>query len=385
MTVSTDLATQIARIQSVPPITTPLSAPPWMTSAFSADTAEQFSAVSTGIRPTGFYTRYGNPSVRAFEDAVALLEEAPAALATPSGMSAICAALLTACPPGGRILAQDAHYGGTDGLLELMRTAYGRDVIRYPTGDLDALEQALRSGVDTVLIETPANPLLEVTDLAAAAKLCRSQGAISTVDNTVATPAGQNPLVLGCDLVVHSATKTIAGHADVTAGIVCGSVALIERVWRLTHISGACLDPFSAWLALRGLRTFHMRSERHASSALTIARAIEREGRVAAVHYPGLTSHPNHVVAAKQMRSFGALISLDLGDENAAGVFVERFGSAQRSASFGSPATLVVHPGSMWSGVEGILPRVPASIVRIGVGLENPDNLLEELRQALPG
>lgn len=379
------LATQLARIQSLPPATMPLSAPPWMTSAFSADTEEEFRDVATATRPTGFYTRYGNPSVRGFEDAVALLEGAPAALATPSGMAAICAAVLTACPPGGRILAQDAHYGGADGLLNLMHGTFGREVVRLPTGDLNALADCLARGADAVLLESPANPLLEVTDLAAAAELCRSHGAISIVDNTVATPAAQNPFALGCDLVVHSATKTIAGHADVTAGIVCGPAALIERVWRLTHISGACLDPFSAWLALRGLRTFHMRSNRHAATALTIAHAVESEGRVAAVHYPGLASHPSHEIAARQMRSFGGLVSLDLGDEDAALAFVQRFGSARRSASFGGPATLIVHPASMWAGVENVSPRVSTGIVRIGVGLESPEDLLDELRGALVG
>lgn len=379
------IATYLSRLVVARPKSEPLGPSLWLTSAFSSAHAEDFLESATEVRTTSFYTRYGNPTVRAFEDAIAFLEGTEAAIATPSGMAALSLALATFVPAGGRILAQDALYGGTEALLENLASRHGIELVRFRTGDCDALADSAQKGASIALFETPANPLLEVTNLEAAAGICRGHRILSIVDSSIATPINQNPAALGFDLVAHSATKAIGGHDDFTAGVIATTNAMVERLWDNAHILGTFLDPFSAWLAIRSLRTLPLRVERLNDTAMAIAEALTGHRAIRKVYYPGLADHEGHDIARRQMRGFGGVLSLDFeAGADAAARFLDRFSGARRSASFGGPSTLVVQPAAMWAGLpDKAAGRVGPGLVRLSVGLEDPAQLLGELLEAL--
>jgi cystathionine beta-lyase/cystathionine gamma-synthase len=381
----TRIDTYLARLGVTNPRSVPLGPTPWLTSAFSSEPAADFLANAMGVRTTDFYTRYGNPTVRAFENAIAHLEGTEEAFATSSGMAALSMALTTFTAAGGRVLAQDALYGGTETLLEILESQLGAEIVRFGTGNLDALRHALRLGGCIALFETPANPLLEITDLEASARACREAGVVSIVDSTIATPINQTPASHGIDLVVHSATKAIGGHGDFMGGVIAGSTRMIEQIWERAHILGSFMDPFTAWLGIRSLRTLSLRVDRLNSNALALAAALVGHPRMRTVHYPGLDSHAGHAVAARQMKGYGGVLSIELeGGADAAEAVISRFAGARRSASFGGPATLVVRPAAMWAGLsERGAGRAPPGLLRIGVGLEEADTLLEEVLAAL--
>ncbi|ASD26229.1 trans-sulfuration enzyme family protein [Brevundimonas diminuta] len=378
--------TYLARFTVDFPDSRPLAPVPFLTSAFTFADADAFDTAAGTPRVPDFYTRYGNPTVRAFEDAIARIENAEAALSAPSGMAAFANLLATVVKPGGRVVAQEALYAGSNALLQELSASGAITCDRFDGTSRQSLETALASPADLLVLETPANPMLEIVDLKHAAAVARSAGALSVVDNTIATPLNQRPLDFGCDLVLHSATKALSGHGDCTAGVVAGSWALIERLWRRAHMAGVFLDPFSAWLAIRGMKTLGLRVARQNATALELARRLEARRSVLSVRYPGLPSDPGHEIALRQMDGFGGVISFDTdGTAAKAECVLARLEGIRRSASFGGTTTLAVHPGAMWAGLSRSPHSSPPApgLVRLGVGLEDVETLWSDLDRAL--
>jgi len=355
---------------------------------FHAATAEEFAAGHAEPRPERFYRRYGNPTQAKLEQVIAAIEGAEAGLATASGMGAISTTLLALLSAGDHVIAQHSMYGGTLTMLRDIAPRLGIEVTFVDQADTAAFERALRPATRLIMLETPSNPLLRLTDLAAVAALARERGVLTVVDNTVATPVNQRPLDHGADLVVHSVTKALSGHSDVLAGAVVGSRELIDRVWR-THLAvGSVISPHEAWLALRGLRTLGMRVERQNANALAVARFLAGHPAVAAVNYPGLPDHPQHDLARRQMRGHGGLLSFEpRGGAEAAERFLSALTLVRRAASLGGLHTLAVRPAAMWSDgfTEEQLAEagVPPALVRVAVGVEDTGDLIADLDRAL--
>jgi cystathionine beta-lyase/cystathionine gamma-synthase len=385
-----DPYTMAARFGASESTARPIAPPIYQSSTFWSPDADEFFDMATAPRHASFYTRYGNPTVRLFEDAVAQLEGARAALAFASGMAAITGAIMTFAGQGGHVLAQNALYAGVNGFLRNIAPRFGIAADFFVQTDFDDFAAKLRPETTLILLESPANPLLGLTDIAAIAAHAKANGgAVVLVDNTIATPINQRPLSLGADIVMHSATKALGGHADLIGGVLAGSEAHIEAVWEVAHLLGATLDPFAAWLALRGLRTLPMRVERHNRTALAVAQRLDRNPRIVAVHYPGLASHPQHNLAAGQLSpGAGGLLSFEVaGGLAAAETVLDNLHVAHRSASFGSFSSLVVHPAAMWAGTmtEAQMRDValPPGLIRLGVGFEDPDVIAGDVEQAL--
>lgn len=363
-------------------------APIYQTSTFRAPSPEIFAQMAAQPRHERFYTRYGNPTLAAAEALLARLEGAESALVTASGMGAMTAAVLAHVRAGDHVVAQGDLYGGTRGLLARFLPRFGVEVTFVDQASNEAFTAAMRPGTTLVVLETPSNPLLRLTDLAAVCGLAREHGARSIVDNTFASPINQRPLEFGADLVVHSATKVLNGHSDVVAGAVAGSTENVERVWNSAVVLGATLGPFDAWLLVRGLRTLALRVERHNRSAERIAAFLGSHAGVRNVYYPGLPSHPQHDLAKRQMRGFGGVLSFDVrgGAQGAREVFAA-LRLPQRAASVGGVESLIVHPAAMWSGVlepdELESAGIGPSLLRLSVGLEAVEDLVEDLDRAL--
>lgn len=344
--------------------------------------------MATETRHPAFYTRYGNPTTRAFENAFAALEGGEAALATASGMAAIMAAILDVAGKGDHVIAQEVLYGGTIGWLRNLAPHLGIEVTFVDQRDPEAFRCAIRPTTRLLVLETPSNPMMRLTDLRAVTAIARAYGVVTLVDNTIASPINQRPLSLGADLVMHSATKYIGGHSDLSAGILAGSAKRMNSVSDKACLLGATLDPFAAWLALRGLRTLPLRVARHNATALAVARHLAEHPAVTAVHYPGLEQHPDHALAQDQMSGFGGVLSFEVGGGLQGGeAVVAGLRHAHRSASFGSFSTLVVHPAAMWAGMmtpeQLAASGLPTGLVRLGVGLEEPSDIIADLQEAL--
>ncbi len=355
---------------------------------FSAATAEEFAELSAEPRHERFYRRYGNPTQARLERLIAEAEGAEAALATASGMGAVSTTLLTLLSAGDHVVAQHSMYGGTLGFLRDVAPRLGIEVTFVDQADTPAFARALRPNTRLVMLETPSNPLLRVTDLRAVAELARERGILTMADNTVATPVNQRPLECGVDLVMHSVTKSLSGHSDVLAGVLAGSRELIERIWQTHILVGAVVSPYDAWLALRGLRTLVMRVERQNAGALALARFLQSHPGVAAVNHPGLPEHPQHELAARQMRGFGGLLSFEPhGGREAAERLLSALRLVRRSPSLGGYRTLAVRPAAMWAieltDEQLTEAGVPPALIRVAVGLENPDDLVADFERAL--
>ena len=363
-------------------------APPiWQTSAFSADSSEEFAEVAKSVRPAEFYTRYGNPTHKQVEATVAALEGGEAVLLTSSGMGAVFAAVMSSVSAGDHVVSQRSLYAGTETLMkELQR--FGVSVTYVDQTRAEDFAAALRPETKLVYAETPTNPLMALTDLRAVAHAARERGIMTIVDNTFATPVNQRPLDLGIDVSVHSATKYLGGHHDLSAGCVVSSREFVERAWRFSLVAGATLSPFDGWLLLRGLRTLGLRVERHNSNALALARFLEQHPKVERVYYPGLESHPQHELARSQMSGFTGMLSFELaGGFGGAERFISSLRLATYAPSLGGYETLVVHPAAMWglqlSPEQKTEMGVGAGLVRVSVGLEDERDLLEDFSRAL--
>ncbi|MDR7510392.1 MAG: aminotransferase class I/II-fold pyridoxal phosphate-dependent enzyme [Armatimonadota bacterium] len=362
--------------------------PIYESSTFWYDTVAEGAALGADRGEGWYYTRWGNPTTRLFEERIALLEGGEDALATASGMAAITTAVLSTAPPGTHVVAPRAIYQATSELLRVVAPRLGIEVTFIDGMDVEAYERALRPVTRLLYIETPNNPLLQVGDIAAIVALARGAGAATIVDNTFASPFNQRPLELGADLVVHSATKYLGGHADVTAGVIVGSRERIAEAKRLFRILGPVLDPMAAWLLLRGLKTLGVRVERHNHNAMRLAQFLAGHPQVAVVHYPGLPSHPQHAVAARQMRGFGGMLSFEVRGGLDAGVrCVEALRTCLMAVSLGGVETLVAHPASTTSvGIpqaERERAGITDGLIRVSVGIEDVEDLIADFDQAL--
>ena len=329
------------------------------------------------------YIRESNPAQEQLEDALFPLEGGEAALVFASGMAAGIA-LLQALPPGSHVLFPDDVYYGFRAAAGEVLPNWGIRSDFVGMGDLAALAAAIRPETRLVWLETPSNPLLKVVDLAAASRLARQAGALVVVDNTFATPVLQRPIEHGADVVLHSTTKYLGGHSDVQGGalVFARRDPFWERVGHLRHILGAVASPFNDWLVLRGVRTLACRMAAQSAGALAVARALEALPGVSAVHYPGLPSHPGHEIARRQMSGFGAMLSFRVaGGREAALAAVGRARLFTRATSLGGVESLIEHRASS----EGPGSLTPPELVRVSVGLEHPDDLIEDLAQALGG
>ncbi len=354
---------------------------------YAAATAEQFTELNERIQPPRYYRRFGNPTQARLEELLAKAEGADAALATASGMGAVTTTLLTLLSAGDHVVAQHSMYGGTLSMLRTLGKRFGIEVSFVDQTDTAAFEASITDRTKLFMLETPSNPLLALTDLDSVAALARARGILTWVDNTVATPINQKPLDHGVDLVMHSLTKAIGGHADLQAGVLIGRAELVERLW-LTHtMVGAVTSPFDAWLALRGLRTLAMRVEWQNRSAQSVADYLAGRPEVLKVNYPGLATHPQHELARRQMRGYGCLLSFEVdGGRPAAERLIAALHLAARAPSLGGTTTTIVRPAAMWSNelTEEQLATagVPSGLIRFAVGLEDQGDLIADLDQA---
>jgi len=364
-------------------------APPIHPSAtFRAADAADFADMAGRVRHPRYYTRYGNPTLERVAQLVAGLEGGEAALLASSGMGAISATLIGLLRAGDHVVAQRNHYMGTTRLLGELLPRYGVGATFVDQTSVEAFELAIRPETRLLMIETPANPTLALTDLEGLARLAQARGVLTVADNTFASPINQKPIAAGIDIVVHSATKSLGGHHDLTAGAVVARRALIDRIWDSAIVLGSVLGPHDAWLLLRGLRTLSVRVERSNQSALAIARWLQTCPAVAAVYYPGLEGHPQHALACRQMSGFGSVIALRVrGGYRGAEQFMSRLALFAQAVSLGGVESLAVHAAAMWSGSlseeamrdSGIEP----DLIRLSIGLEHVDDLMADLGQAL--
>jgi cystathionine gamma-synthase len=358
---------------------------------FGWDDLDEWQAAGRGERPGHIYSRNTNPTVEAFEHKVRALEGAEAATSFATGMAAVSGTLRALLRPGRHVVSIRDTYGGSNRILGEHLPAWGVDVELCPTHDHDAIERAIATGCDVLYLESPTNPTLHVLDIARLAAAARRAGATTVVDNTFATPINQRPLELGADLVLHSATKFLGGHSDAMGGVVCGDRARVDTIFRLREIDGGSLDPMSAFLLTRGLRTLELRVLRQNDNALRVARFLAGHYGVEAVWYPGLESHAAHEIARRQMRGgFGGVLAFSLhGGFDSVRRLLGRLRLAHRAASLGSVGTLVGPPG-VTSHVELTAEQraalgIPETLVRYAVGIENAEDLIADLDQALAG
>ena len=341
-----------------------------------------------GLRGGYEYSRSANPTRTALAECLAALEEGAAALAFASGLAAEDCLLRTVCSPGDRVLIPDDAYGGTYRLFAQVLAAWGLDYEVVPISDLAAVRERLAARpTRCVWAETPTNPLLNIADIRGLAQAAHEAGAMLVVDNTFASPYLQQPLTLGADAVVHSTTKYLGGHSDVIGGaVVFADAELAARVAFLQNATGGVAGPFDSWLTLRGIRTLAARMDRHCRNAMRIAQMLAEHPAVAEVFYPGLPSHPGHKIAQEQMRAFGGMVSFRLqAGEQAAVQTCGRTRLFTLAESLGGVESLIEHPARMThASVTGTALAVPGDLIRLSVGIEDCDDLIHDLRQALP-
>ena len=320
--------------------------------SFGYDTVDEWLEVATGRSPGHIYGRNTNPTVAAFEEKVRALEGAEAATSFASGMAAISNVLFALLSPGDRIVSIQDTYGGTNKLFVEFLPRFQIQAALCETSDHNAIETAIGRGCKLVYLETPTNPTIKILDIQRLAVAAHGCGALVVVDNTLATPINQLPLQLGADLVIHSATKFLGGHADALGGVVCGRRDLVKTVYHFREINGACLEPMSAYLLLRGMKTLHLRIRQQNDSALQIARFLAAHPRVAKVFYPGLETHENHQIARRQMSGFGGVLSFALhGGFETVEAFLPKLRYAHLAANLGAVET-VAGPPATTSHVE---------------------------------
>jgi methionine-gamma-lyase len=362
-------------------------APIARTSNFTFQNTEEMKRWAEGRSSAYIYTRYGNPTLALVERKLAALEGAEAAVVAASGMAAISSALLSVLKGGDEVIATRQLYGGT---YRLMRDVFPRFgiVVRHVEADLGKIQTLVNPRTKALYIECPTNPTLRLVDLRKAAAFAQEWGLVSVVDNTIATPVLQKPIELGFNIVVHSATKFLAGHSDIIAGAVAGSRLLIDKVRDNIICLGGSMDPGAAFLLVRGMKSLEVRVRRQCQTAMEVAKYLARHPKVARVHYPGLLSHPDHALAKRQMRSFGGMLAFDLkGGLKAARRFCDRVRVFLLAVSLGGVESLVVLP--IYTSHYNMSPEelsaggVGPGTVRVSIGLEDPPDLIDDLRHAL--
>lgn len=366
--------------QEADPLTGAVVPPIYQTSTYKQDGVG-------GTRGGYEYSRTANPTRSALEECLAALEHGTRAFAFASGMAAGDCLLRTMCQPGGHVLIPTDAYGGSFRLFDKVLKPWGLDYTPVPQTDLDAVRDALQATHATLIwAETPTNPLLNITDIEALAGVAHDHGARLVVDNTFASPYLQQPLTLGADVVMHSTTKYVGGHSDVVGGaLVVRDGELADSIAFLRNATGAVAGPFDAWLTLRGVKTLAVRMDRHCANATRIADMLTAHPAVSHVYYPGLPGHPGHKIAESQMRAFGGMISFRVkAGEEAALAVAGRVKLFTLGESLGGVESLIEHPARMThQSVAGSALEVPADLLRLSVGIEDADDLLADLRQAL--
>ena len=349
---------------------------------------DEWHAVALGQAPGYIYSRNTNPTVRVLEEKIRILEGAEAATSFSSGMGAISNTLFALLGPGKRVVSIKDTYGGASRIFLEFLPKYGVQVTLCTTNNHDEIETEIAKGCDLVYLETPTNPTLKVVDLKRLSAAARRVGATVVVDNTFATPINQHPLLLGADLVVHSATKFLCGHSDAMGGVLCGRQSEVDKVFRFREINGASLNPDAAYLIARGMKTLELRIERQNASAMKIATFLKGHNKIKDVFYPGLTSHPSHNVAKSQMSGFGGMMSFELqGSYDKVKKFLPSLKLVHLAASLGSVSTLAGPPRTT-SHVELTEDQrrhlgIPESLIRYSVGIENVDDLINDLSTSL--
>lgn len=361
--------------------------PIMLSAAFQYDDIDEWYDVAMGEKPGHIYSRMSNPTVRALEEKICVLEGADNAVAFATGMAAISSTLYTFLRPGDRVVSVKDTYGGTNKIFDEFLPGMGVEVRLCPTEDMALLEREIAAGCAVLYLETPTNPTLKILDIERLARAGKAAGALVIIDNTFATPLNQNPLALGVDIVLHSATKFLSGHADVMGGVVCGSGELMQRVAHYREINGSSLDAFSAYLIIRGMKTLKLRVRQQEASAMALARYLQGEPLVEQVNYPGLPEHPGHDIAARQMKGYGGIVSFVLRHGmDAVRILLPKLVYANRAGNLGAVET-IYGPARTTSHVENTLEErlalgISEGLVRISVGIEDTDDLLADLQQA---
>lgn len=356
--------------------------------SFGYPDVDEWMDVALGREAGHIYGRNTNPTVAVFQEKVRQLEGAEAATCFSTGMAAISNTLFALLKPGDRVVSVKDTYGGTNKVFTEFLPRWNVEVALCSTTDHAAIEAEITKGCALLYLESPTNPTLKVIDLARLSAAGRAVGAVVVVDNTFATPINSNPLALGADLVLHSATKFLGGHADALGGVICGGKSLVEKIYHYREITGAMLDPMSAYLLLRGMKTLHLRIRQQNENALRVARFLESQPFVRVVNYPGLESNEGHIIAKKQMRGFGGVLSFALnGDFDTVRDFLPRLRYAHRAANLGAVET-VAGPPATTSHVECTPEEraamgIPEALIRYSVGIEDADDLIADLQQAL--
>jgi cystathionine gamma-lyase len=363
--------------------------PIYETSTFGFRKAEDVPIAVGGFGEKGYtYSRWDNPTVVTLEKKLAALEHGGAGAAFSSGMAAISTSLFSFLKKGAHIIGIKDLYGGTYAMLHDILPDIGFDTALVESSDLGALEGGLKKSTRVVYIESPTNPTLKLVDIRKAAKLAHSVGAVLMVDNTFASPINQNPIDLGADVVLHSVTKYINGHADLIAGAAVASKESIHRIKMMRRDFGGTLDPLPAWLILRGMKTMAIRVRQQNANAMILAEFLSTQRKVSAVHYPGLKTHPQHELARRQMKGFGGMLSFEVrGTTKDAMKFTESLKVATLAASLGGVETLVSQPYNMThtqlSAKEREATGIPETLVRVSVGIEDPEDLVDDFKRAL--
>ncbi len=366
------------------PATGARALPIYQTASFVFDDAEHAASLFNLQTFGNVYTRLSNPTVAALEERCAALEGGRAAIAAASGMAAEAMALMTMLEPGDHVVAASGLYGGSVTMLSVNLAKFGIDTTFVDASDPNSFAAAITPATRAVFAESLGNPSLQVLDIAAVADIAHAHGVALVVDNTVPSPYLCNPIALGADVVVHSATKYLGGHSDAMGGIVISAKEddIFASLRDVQREGGAVLSPFDSWLIQRGLHTLVCRVNTQCASAMTLASALNQDPAVAAVHYPGLASDPGHALATAQMADFGAMLSLRVnGDAQTAMQMAARLKLVRRATSLGGTHTLIEHRAS----IEGAQTMAPPNLLRLSVGLEHPLDILEDLQQALHG
>ena len=365
-----------------------LTTPIYETTTFVFETAAEVRQYAEGASKKFLYSRYANPTVTAVERTIATLVGAESALVFSSGQAATTTALLALLQSGDEVICGAAVYGGTLHLMTDLLVRFGIRPRFASIEELAGIDALFSDRTKLVWFESPINPTLRCVDIAAVAAACRARGVVSVIDNTFATPVNQRPVALGVDIVMHSATKYLNGHSDVTAGALAGPSRLIASIEKARRLVGGVLDPYAAYALGRGLKTLDVRVQRHNANALAVARWLASDSRVDDVYYPGLESHPDHELACRQMQGFGGMVCLDLGASlERATRFFDRLRLITRAASLGGVESLCSLPvlTSQWGHSEEELARagITPGMARLSIGLEHADDLIADLDQAL--
>ena len=384
-----DSTRSVHEAEELDPQTGSVTTPIYETSTFGFRKAADVPVAVGGFGEKGYtYSRWENPTVVTLEKKLAALEHGGDGAAFSSGMAAITTSVFAFLKKGTHVLGIRDLYGGTYALLHDILPEIGFDSALVDTSDFHALERGMRGSTGIVYIESPTNPTLKLVDIAKAARLAHRKGAVLMVDTTFASPVNQKPLDFGADLVLHSVTKYINGHADLIAGAAVASKETTRKVKMMRRDFGGTLDPFPAWLVLRGMKTMAIRVRQQNASAMVLSEFLSSHRKVKAVHYPGLKSHPQHALAKKQMKGFGGMLSFEIkGTTGDAMKFTESCRVATLAASLGGVETLVSQPYNMthaqMSARERAETGIPETLVRVSVGVEDTEDLVADFRQAL--